>query len=55
MALRVPFRSPRNVGLAVLALWLIVTGLSGLMVVPLPPVVMAILALVAGVLILIGK
>jgi len=48
-------RFPRNIGLTTLALWLIFTGVSGLVVFPLPPPVMAVLAFVAGVLILVGK
>ena len=37
-----------------LALWLILTGLSGLAALPIPGVLTAALALIAGVLILIG-
>lgn len=45
----------RNLGLLVLAVWLIVYGLSGLVAFALPAPVMAILALIAGVLILAGR
>lgn len=45
----------RNIGLLVLAIWLILYGLSGLVAFALPPIVMAVLALVAGVLILVGR
>ncbi|HEV3215166.1 MAG TPA: hypothetical protein VGZ27_05560 [Vicinamibacterales bacterium] len=45
----------RNIGMAVLGVWLILSGLSGLVLMPLPPPLMAVLALVAGVLILIGR
>jgi hypothetical protein len=38
-----------------LAIWLLVTGLSGLIALPVPGVVMAVLALLAGVLILLGR
>ena len=38
-----------------LAIWLILHGVSALVVLPLPPQVMALLALVAGILILIGR
>jgi hypothetical protein len=38
-----------------LALWLILTGFSGLIALALPPPIMAILALVAGILILLGR
>jgi hypothetical protein len=34
---------------------LLLTGLSGLVVLPLPPPLMAILALIAGILILVGR
>ncbi len=45
----------RSAGMLLLAIWLILTGLSGLVAFPLPGVVMAVLALIAGVLILIGR
>ena len=48
-------RVTRNLGLLVLAIWLIVSGLAGLISLPLPPIVMPVLALVAGVLILAGR
>jgi hypothetical protein len=48
-------RVTRNLGLLLLAIWLIVSGLAGLTALPLPPPVMPLLALVAGVLILIGR
>jgi len=38
----------------VLAIWLILSGIAGFAAVPIPGVVMAALALIAGVLILIG-
>jgi hypothetical protein len=38
-----------------LAIWLILSGLAGFAAVPLPGIVMAALALIAGVLILIGR
>jgi hypothetical protein len=38
-----------------LAIWLILTGLSGLIALPLPGVVLSALALVAGILILVGR
>jgi hypothetical protein len=37
-----------------LAIWLIVSGLAGLITLPVPPVLMAALALIAGILILLG-
>jgi hypothetical protein len=45
----------RNAGMMTLAIWLILSGISGLVVLPLPPPLMAVLALVAGILILIGR
>ena len=46
-------RITRNTGMLVLAIWLILSGI-GFAAVPIPGVVMAALALIAGVLILIG-
>jgi hypothetical protein len=45
----------RNIGMTVLGIWLIFSGISGLVAFPLPFPIMAVLALVAGVLILIGR
>ena len=45
----------RNIGMLVLAVWLILTGLSGMVALGLPTVVMAVLALVAGILIIVGR
>lgn len=45
----------RNAGMLLLAIWLILTGLSGLVAFPLPGVVTAVLALIAGALILVGR
>ena len=45
----------RSAGMLLLSVWLILTGLSGLVALPLPGVVMAVLALIAGVLILVGR
>lgn len=45
----------RNVGMLLLAIWLILTGLAGLVAFPLPAVLTAALALIAGVLILLGR
>ena len=45
----------RSAGMLLLAIWLILTGLSGLVAFPLPAIVMAVLALIAGVLILVGR
>jgi hypothetical protein len=45
----------RNVGMLLLGIWLILTGLSGLVALGLPPMLMAVLALIAGILVLIGR
>jgi hypothetical protein len=44
----------RNAGLFVLAIWLIVTSLSTITPIGLPPIVYGLLGLIAGVLILLG-
>lgn len=44
-----------NLGLHLLGLWLILTGLAGLVVLPLPWPLMPVLALLAGVLILVRR
>ena len=48
-------RLNQNVGMLLLAIWLILTGLSGLVAFPLPAMVMPLLALIAGVLILVRR
>jgi hypothetical protein len=45
----------RSIGMILLALWLILTGIAGLAAVAIPAVVMAVLALLAGILILVGR
>jgi hypothetical protein len=45
----------RNLGLLVLGIWLILYGLAGMIALGLPSPVMAVLALVAGILILAGR
>jgi len=45
----------RNLGMVVLAIWLILYGIAGFVAFTLPAGVMAALALVAGILILIGR
>ena len=45
----------RSAGMMLLSVWLILTGLAGLVALPLPSAVMAALALIAGVLILLGR
>lgn len=50
-----PYTFNKSVGMMTLAIWLILSGLSALIVLPLPPLIMAVLALVAGILILVGR
>ncbi len=45
----------RSAGMLLLAIWLILTGLAGLAPLPIPGIVTAVLALVAGILILVGR
>jgi len=45
----------RNIGMLLLAIWLILYGLSALVTFALPAMVMAVLALLAGILILVGR
>jgi hypothetical protein len=49
------FNIQRNIGMLLLAIWLILYGVSGMMALGLPPQVMSVLALIAGVLILVGR
>jgi hypothetical protein len=51
MAIRVT----RSTGMLLLAIWLILSGASGLAPLPIPGIVMAVLALIAGILILVGQ
>jgi hypothetical protein len=46
---------PRNAGMLLLGIWLVLSGLSGLVSLGLPYPLMAVLALLAGLLILIGR
>ena len=45
----------RHSGMLLLSIWLILTSIRGLGVFPLPGILMATLALIAGVLILVGR
>jgi hypothetical protein len=45
----------KNVGLLLLAVWLILYGLTGFVAFVLPAPVMSVLALLAGILILVGR
>ena len=47
-------RVTRSAGMLLLGIWLILSGLSTFAALPIPAVLMAALALIAGVLILIG-
>lgn len=49
------FTIQRNAGMLLLAVWLILYGLSGMIALGLPSPVMAVLALIAGILILVGR
>ena len=48
-------RFTRNVGMLLLAIWLILHGISGMVALGLPAPLMAVLALLAGILILVGR
>ena len=48
-------RLNQNIGMLLLAIWLILTGLSGLVSFALPAMVLPLLALIAGVLILVRR
>ena len=45
----------KSLGLLLLSIWLILSGVMQLISLPIPEIIMAILAIAAGVLILIGK
>lgn len=45
----------RSIGMLLLGVWLVLTGLSGFISLGLPSVVMALLALMAGILIIVGS
>ena len=45
----------RNIGMLLLGVWLILNGLSAFVALGLPAVLMAVLALVAGILIIAGR
>lgn len=45
----------RSVGMLLLAIYLIITGLAGFAALPIPGALMAILALLAGIFILVGR
>lgn len=48
-------RMTRSVGMLLLAIWLILDGLAGIVALPIPGILMAVLALIAGILILLGQ
>ena len=50
-----PYTFNKSAGLMALALWLILHGVSAFLMLPLPPQLMSLLALIAGLLILIGR
>jgi hypothetical protein len=45
----------RSAGMLLLSVWLILSGLTGFVALPLPGVLVSALALIAGVLILVGR
>jgi len=45
----------RNMGMLVLGVWLVLSGLAGMIALNLPSPLMAVLALIAGILILVGR
>lgn len=45
----------KNIGMILLAIWLILTGLMQLVTIPIPAIVMTVLAIAAGVLILLNR
>ncbi|MHC1720348.1 MAG: hypothetical protein AB9844_06680 [Clostridiaceae bacterium] len=45
----------KNLGMILLAIWLILTGIMQLVSIPIPAMLMAIIAIAAGVLILMNK
>ncbi len=45
----------KNIGMLLLGIWLILTGLMQVVSFPIPAIIMAILAIAAGVLILVSK
>ena len=47
-------RTTRNIGMLLLAIWLILTGLTAFLTIAIPPVVSAALAIIAGIFILLG-
>jgi hypothetical protein len=49
------FSFQRNVGMLLLGIWLVLYGLAGIVPLVLPSPLMAVLALLAGILILIGR
>ena len=47
--------STRDLGTLILGVWLVLTGLSSLIALGLPPVAMSAIALIAGIMILAGR
>jgi hypothetical protein len=45
----------KNLGMLLLGIWLVVTGVALLVSIPIPGVLLALLAIAAGVLILVGR
>jgi hypothetical protein len=49
------FPLQRNIGMLLLGVWLVLYGLAGMVALSLPSPLMAVLALIAGILILAGR
>lgn len=52
---RMAYLGTRSLGMLLLGIYLILVGLSALVTLPIPALVMGVLALIAGVLILLGR
>ena len=48
-------RVTRSAGMLMLGIWLLLSGVAGLAALPIPAIIMAVLAVVAGILIVIGQ
>ncbi len=48
-------RFPGNIGMLLLAIYLILVGIATIATLGIPPIILGVLALVSGILILIGK
>jgi hypothetical protein len=53
-AQKMAIRTTRNAGMLLLGIWLILMGLGAFITLPIPPIVTGVLALISGILILLG-